>query len=120
MKKILIVEDEETSRKIIGLALKGENRELLFASDGDEAVRMAMEHLPDLIIMDMMLPRIDGFQATKLIKKNTELQKTPIVALTARTEDYDEERSREAGCDDYITKPFRIGYLREKLAKYLE
>ncbi len=119
-KKILIVEDEETCRKIITLTLQGEDRKLFFANDGDEAVRMALEHKPDLILMDMMLPRLDGFQATQLIKRNNDLKDIPIIALTARTGAYDESRALEAGCDGYLTKPFRLDYLRKKLQKYLE
>lgn len=118
-KKVLIVEDEETSRKILEIAIGGKDRELIFAKDGEEAVRMALEHHPDLIVMDVMLPRINGYQAARIIKDNTDLKHTPIVAITARTADYDEEMSRKAGCDDYITKPFRVGYLRDKLAQYL-
>jgi CheY-like chemotaxis protein len=118
--RILIVEDEETSRKVIALALKGDDRELLFARDGDEAVRQAVEHRPDLIVMDMMLPRLDGGQATRIIKANKELKDIPVVALTARTGDYDEDSAREAGCVDYVTKPFRIEHLRERLKAYLK
>jgi CheY-like chemotaxis protein len=118
-RRILIAEDEETSRKVIALALGGDGHELHFAKDGDEVVRMAIELSPDLIIMDLMMPRTDGFKATQLIKKHPDLKNTPIVALTARTGEYDEARARQAGCDDYLTKPFRIGPLRERLARYL-
>jgi DNA-binding response OmpR family regulator len=118
-KKVLIVEDEATSRKIITLAIQKLGYKLLYANDGDEAVRMALEHRPDLIIMDMMLPKVDGFKATQIIKQTHDLKGITILALTARTGSYDEARSREAGCDDYITKPFRVNHLREKLIKYL-
>jgi CheY-like chemotaxis protein len=118
-KKILIVEDEATSRKIISLALEGKDRELLYAKDGDEAVRMTLDHRPDLIIMDVMLPRINGYEAARIIKSNNDLKHIPLVAVTARTADYDEAKAREAGCDDYITKPYRVGFLRDRLARYL-
>ncbi len=118
-KKILIVDDEETSVSILTLAVGTKDRELIFAKDGDEAVRMALSHRPDLILMDVMLPRIDGYQATRIIKNIKELKHIPVVAITARTVDYDEEHARDAGCDDYVTKPFRMGDLRNKLEKYL-
>ncbi len=120
MKTVLIVEDEDTSRRLLALALQGAGRVLLFARDGDEAIRMAMEHRPDLIVMDLMLPRTDGFTATRLIKQNRDLQHIPVVALTARTASFDQVHAQEAGCVDYITKPFRVPFLRERLAKYLE
>jgi len=118
-KKILIVEDESTSREIIALSIGEKNHELIFAGDGDEAVRMAFEHMPNLIIMDIMIPRINGYEATKIIKGNKMLKDIPIIAITARTAKYDEKMAREAGCDDYLTKPFRVANLRDKLNKYL-
>lgn len=118
-KKILIVEDESTSREIIALSIGERTHELIFATDGDEAVRMAFEHMPDLIIMDIMIPRINGYEATKIIKANKILKDIPIIAITARTSKYDEKMAREAGCDDYLTKPFRVANLRDKLNKYL-
>jgi len=117
--KILIVEDEETSLKVLTLALKRPGRELLFARDGEEAVRLAAAERPALIVMDMMLPKLDGFEATQRIKADPALAGIPIVALTARTGDYDERKAREAGCADYITKPYRIDHLRARLAPYL-
>jgi len=119
VKRVLIVEDEETSRKVIALALQRPGRELLFARDGEEAVRIAAEQLPALIVMDMMLPRVDGFEATRRIRANPALDGTPVIALTARTADFDEARARAAGCADYITKPFRIDHLRARLAPFL-
>lgn len=119
-KKVLIVEDEETSRKVITLALKHRNRELLYARDGEEAIAVARAQRPDLIVMDMMLPRLDGFQATLRIKADPELAHIPVAALTARTGDFDERKAREAGCAEYITKPYRIEHLRARLAAYLE
>lgn len=118
-KKILIVEDESTSREIIALSVGEKNHDLIFAGDGDEAVRMAVEHKPDLIIMDIMIPRINGYEATKIIKSNNMLKDIPIIAITARTGKYDEKMAREAGCVDYLTKPFRVANLRDKLNKYL-
>jgi CheY-like chemotaxis protein len=118
-KTVLVVEDEETSRRILSLALQHTGRELIFARDGEEAVRMAGEALPDLIVMDMMLPKLDGFEATRRIRADPRLAAIPVIALTARTGDFDEHKAREAGCADYITKPYRIEQLRARLAPYL-
>lgn len=117
--KVLIVEDEETSLHVLTLALQRHNRELFFARDGEEAVRLATSERPDLIVMDMMLPKLDGFDATRRIKADPALAAIPVVALTARTGDFDERRAREAGCIDYVTKPYRIDHLRARLAPYL-
>lgn len=118
--KILIVEDEETSCRIITLALQRKDRELLFARDGEEAVRLAEAERPALIVMDMMLPKLDGFAATQRILQNPELARIPIVALTARTGDFDEKKARQLGCVDYITKPYRIEHLRARIAEHLK
>ena len=118
-KKILIVDDEETNRKIITLALEGEGREVIFAGDGEEAFTMAKANRPDLIIMDVMLPKINGFEATRRIRGDEELKDVPVIALTARTMDFDKKQAEEAGCDDFITKPFRIGELRRRIESFL-
>lgn len=117
--KVLIVEDEETSLHILTLALQRHNRQLLFARDGEEAVRLATSERPDLIVMDMMLPKLDGFEATRRIKADPALASIPVIALTARTGDFDEHKAREAGCVDYVTKPYRIEDLRARLVQYL-
>ena len=118
-KKILIVEDEDTSRKILTLALEGKDVELIFAGDGEDAVETATKHSPDLIVMDVMLPRLDGFAAARKIRDTAGLRHVPIIALTARTTRYDEKQARDAGCSEFVTKPFRVGELRERIAKYL-
>jgi two-component system, cell cycle response regulator DivK len=117
--RVLIVEDEETSLHIITLALQRHNRELIFARDGEAAVRLATSERPAVIVMDMMLPKLDGFEATRRIKSDPALAAIPVIALTARTGDFDERKAREAGCADYITKPYRIEHLRARLAPYL-
>ena len=118
-KKILIVDDEETSRKILSIALEGKDREIIFAVDGEEAVERALKEKPDLIIMDIDLPRMNGYEAARSIKAAEGFSGTPLVAVTARTVKYSEEMAKEAGCDDYITKPYRLKSIRERLAPYL-
>jgi DNA-binding response OmpR family regulator len=118
-KKILIVEDEDVSRKILTLALEGKRYELIFAGDGENAVEIARQQHPDLIVMDIMLPRVNGFEATRAIRSSPGLEDVPVIALTARTTVYDEKAAREAGCSDFITKPFRIGELRTRIMRLL-
>ena len=102
-----------------------ENSEELFeaggvdAEDGEIAVELARQIRPDLIIMDVMLPRINGFEAARIIRSDEELKEIPILALTARTTLYDEDQAKKAGCSDFMTKPFRIGNLREKIERLL-
>ena len=118
-KKILIVEDEDVSRRILTLALEGKEHELIFAGDGEDAVETARRQRPDLVVMDIMLPRVNGFEATRAIRSSPGLETVPVIALTARTTLYDEKQAREAGCSDYITKPFRIGDLRPRITRLL-
>ena len=120
MKKILIVEDEATSRKILSVALEGPDRKLIFADNGDQAVKLAQEHRPDLIIMDIMLPHLNGFDATGIIKSTPDLIDVPVVALTARTMKYDRDQALKSGCTDFIAKPFRVGDLRRRLSRFLD
>ena len=116
-KKILIVEDEDTSRKILTLALEGKDVELIFAGDGVDAVEMAVKHAPDLIVMDIMLPRMNGLEATEKIRS---LDKDiPIIALTAFAFADDREKSVEAGCTEHLAKPVKIEELKRVLQKYL-
>ena len=118
-KKILIVDDEETSRKILSIALEGRERTLLYAVDGVEAVETALREKPDLIIMDIDLPRMNGYEAAKRIKAAPETAGTPIVAVTARTVKFSAEMAEEAGCVDFITKPYRLNFIRDRLAPLL-
>jgi CheY-like chemotaxis protein len=118
-KKVLIVDDEETSRRILTIALEGKERRLLFAKDGEEAVETAVRERPDLVVMDIDLPKMNGYEAAKRIRSYAELEGTKIVAVTARTVKYSAEMARESGCDDFVTKPYRLAFIRERLAKYL-
>ena len=119
-KKILIVDDEETSRKILSLALNGQNRTLIYAVDGAEAVETALKEKPDLIIMDIDLPRMNGYEAARRIKAEEGFADVPVVAVTARTVKFSGDMAKEAGCDDYITKPYRLNFIRSRLAPFLE
>jgi two-component system cell cycle response regulator DivK len=118
MKKILIVEDVDFNRDLI-VQLLEDNYEILTAADGAEGIQLAEQERPDLILMDLSLPVIDGWEATRRIKANAALQHTPIIALTAHAMRGDEEKARESGCDDYLSKPLDEDVLFAKLAKFL-
>ncbi|MCI8704720.1 MAG: response regulator transcription factor [Anaerotignum sp.] len=110
-KKILIVDDEKNIRDIIIYNLKKEGYQILQAADGEEGVRLAMEEEPDLILLDIMMPKMDGYDACKKIR---ETKNTPIIMLTARAEEVDKVLGLEFGADDYVTKPFGV---RELMAR---
>jgi len=118
MKKILIVEDVDFNRDLI-VQLLEDNYEILTAADGAEGIRLAERERPDLILMDLSLPVIDGWEATRRIKANAALRHTPIIALTAHAMRGDEEKARESGCDDYLSKPLDENVLFAKLGKFL-
>lgn len=103
MEHILIVDDEERIREIISKYARHEGYQVTEAADGSEAVRLCMEYDYDLIVMDIMMPGLDGFEACRRIRKKKEL---PVIMLSARGEEYDRIRGFELGADDYVVKPF--------------
>ena len=118
MRRILIVEDVEFNRDLLVQLLEGDY-EILTAADGATGVELAERAHPDLILMDLLLPVIDGWEATRRIKANPALQHIPIVALTAHAMRGDEEKARASGCDDYLSKPIDESLLFEKLRQLL-
>ncbi len=116
-RRILIVEDNEMNRDMLSRRLVRSDFEVSLACDGEEGVQMAAELAPDLILMDLSLPKLDGWQATAAIKKVTPA--VPIIALTAHAMGGDRERALAAGCDDYDTKPVDIARLLEKIHSLL-
>lgn len=118
-KLILVVEDAAASKEIFQIAIQSKDTDILIASDGEEGVKMAIEKKPDLILMDMMLPLMSGYEATERIKGNPETAHIPVVAVTARAMDPERERAKNAGCDHFIAKPFRLSEIREVIEKYL-
>ncbi len=119
MKKILVVEDVEFNRDLI-VQLLEDDYEVFTAADGAEGIRLAEHEHPDLILMDLSLPIMDGWEATRRIKANAALKGIPIIALSAHAMRGDEEKARQSGCDDYLSKPLDEDLLFEKLAKFLE
>jgi two-component system, cell cycle response regulator DivK len=118
MPKILVVEDVEFNRDLI-VQLLEDDYEVLTAADGAEGIRLAEQERPDLILMDLSLPVIDGWEATRRIKADEALKGIPIIALSAHAMRGDEEKARQSGCDDYLSKPLDEDLLFAKLAKFL-
>jgi two-component system, cell cycle response regulator DivK len=113
--KILLVEDNELNRDMLSRRLQRKGYEVITAVDGQQAIDSATSNLPDLILMDMSLPIIDGWTATKEIKKNPATISIPIIALTAHAMVGDKEKALEAGCNDYDTKPIELDRLLKKI-----
>ena len=118
-KRILIVEDQEDNRTILRDALSTVGYELIEALNGKDGVRLAQSERPDLILMDIQLPEMDGYEATQQIKSIAELKTIPIIAVTSYALSGDEAKARAAGCDGYIAKPFSPRELLAKVRKYL-
>ncbi len=118
MRKILIVEDVEYNRDLLVQLLEDEY-EILTAADGATGIEVAARHRPDLILMDLSLPGVDGWEATRRLKARSETEHIPVIALTAHAMQGDEERARACGCDDYLTKPIDEDQLFAKLARLL-
>jgi len=105
-KRILVIEDTEDNRQIIRDLLTSAGYDIVEAVTGEEGVAMAAKHRPDLILMDMQLPVLDGYEATRRIKANPELATIPVIAVTSYALTGDEAKTREAGCNAYVAKPF--------------
>ncbi|MGH7154378.1 MAG: response regulator, partial [Acetobacteraceae bacterium] len=116
---ILVVEDTEDNRRIIRDLLSAYDYELLEAKDGAEGVAMAQHHHPDLILMDVQLPVLDGYEATRRIKAQPELAHIPVIAVTSYALSGDEAKARDAGCDAYVAKPFSPRQLLAKVREFL-
>lgn len=118
-KTILIVEDEPQNRKLFRDILQFNGYATLEASDGRQGVMLAKENGPDLILMDMQMPVMDGMEATRILKQNEQTKAITIVALTANVMEGDREKIMEAGCYDFIAKPFRLKEFLDKIDGYL-
>jgi len=119
MNKILLVEDNEMNRDMLSRRLERKGFEVVIAVDGQQGVDLAGSESPALILMDLSLPVLDGWEATRLIKADPATQNIPVIALTAHAMAGDEQKAREAGCDDYDTKPVDLKRLLEKIGKFL-
>jgi len=119
MPKILLVEDNETNRDMLSRRLERRGYQVAIALDGEQGVSMAGLEPPDLILMDMSLPVLDGWEAARLLKAAPETRAIPIIALTAHAMVGDREKAIESGCDDYDTKPVEFQRLLEKIETIL-
>ena len=118
-KKILVVDDAEFNRDLI-VQLLSDDYEILEAVDGADGVQKAEQEKPDLILMDLGMPVMDGWQATRIIKANGELKHIPVIAVTSHAMVGDEKQAREAGCDDYLPKPINEEELIQKVKSFLQ
>jgi len=116
---ILIADDEPTNRYIIKLALSQDGYKLIEAKNGEEAIQLAKKHTPDIILMDAMMPKMDGFEAIKKIKNDEELNKIPILMITALNSQEDKIKAFESGANDYLSKPFEPEELYLRIQKLL-
>ncbi|MCA9715656.1 MAG: response regulator [Myxococcales bacterium] len=118
-KKILIVEDNELSRDMLSRRLRRKGYEVITAEDGETGIVKAEANLPDVILMDLSLPKLDGWETTRRIKGMSQTQNIPVIALTAHAMSGDREKAIDAGCDDYDTKPVDLRRLLTKIQRFL-
>lgn len=119
MSRLLLVEDNEMNRDMLSRRLLRQGFEVLIAVDGQQALDMVKQDRPDLILMDLSLPVMDGWEATRRLKQDPETQKIPIIALTAHAMDGDRAQIEATGCNDYDTKPVELPRLLQKIAQLL-
>jgi len=118
-KRILIIEDQDDNRTIMRDLLNTAGYRLIEAVDGEEGVKLAQSERPDLILMDIQLPILDGYEATRRIRASVELKSIPIIAVTSYALSGDDARARAAGCDGYVAKPFSPRELLAKVREFL-
>ena len=118
-KRILVVEDQEDNRQILRDLLGNAGYEMIEAEDGEQALVQAAKHRPDLILMDIQLPIMDGYEATRRLKTDPALKAIPIIVVTSYALSGDEAKARAAGCDAYIAKPYSPRALLAKMREYL-
>ncbi len=119
-KAVLVIEDDHINMKLVRALLKIGDYQILEAYDAEKGIAVAREHRPDLILMDIQLPVIDGLHATKIIKKDEAIKTIPIIALTALTMPGDDKKALEAGCAAYITKPIDTRIFLDTIAQYID
>jgi len=118
-KKILVVDDEVDLVETVRFPLEMEGYHVLVSYNGEDALNQARKENPDLILLDLMLPKLDGYKVCRLLKFDERYKHIPILMLTAKTQEKDKVLGLETGADEYITKPFEMDYLMEKVKEYL-
>ena len=119
MKKILIADDRPEVVELIRVTLEGGDYEIVDASDGEETLKKARLEKPDLVLLDVAMPKMDGFEVCRKLKKDPQTKEIPIIMLTAKGQEIDQEKGREVGARDYITKPFSPSALLIKIEEIL-
>ena len=117
--RILVVDDEEDLGRILKFALMAAGHDVLLALDGAEGLRMAREESPDLILLDLMLPKIDGYKVCRMLKFDDRYKHIPVVILSARTQEVDKQMAHETGADLFITKPYNLGEILSTIQQLL-
>lgn len=120
MKKILIVDDEQDIMESLKFVLEASGYTCYCAYNGEDGLRLAKEIIPDLMILDVMMPKINGFKISRLLKFDNKYKNIPILMVTARTQDEDKLIGEETGADEYITKPFELDDIVKRVDKYLK
>ena len=120
MKKVLIVDDEQDIVESLNFVLDAEGYECHTAYNGEDGLKLAKELVPDLIILDIMMPKMNGYKISRLLKFDKKYQDIPIIMLTARSQEEDKLIGEETGANEYITKPFDLEYVIENVNKYLK
>jgi DNA-binding response OmpR family regulator len=118
--RILVVDDEEDLGRILKFALMAAGHQVLLAMDGAEGLRMAREESPDLILLDLMLPKIDGYKVCRMLKFDERYKHIPVVILSARTQEVDKQMARETGADLFITKPYNLNEILTTIQQLLQ
>ena len=117
--KILVVDDNQDSRELVLKILKRKGHQLIEAVDGEDALEKVAAEQPDLILMDISLPKIDGYEVTRRLKQNKKFASIPVIALTAHAMKGDKEKSLASGCDDYISKPINVRDFYDRIKVFL-
>ena len=119
MKKILIVDDEQDIVESLKFVLEAADFTCYCAYNGEDGLRLAKNIIPDLIILDVMMPKINGYKISRLLKYDSKYKNIPILMITARSQEEDRVIGEETGADEYITKPFKVDYVVEKVKNYI-
>lgn len=117
--KILVVDDNQDSRELVIKILKGKGHQFVEAVDGEDALKQVAAEQPDLILMDISLPKIDGYEVTRRLKQNNQLASIPVIALTAHAMKGDMEKALAAGCEGYISKPINVRDFYDRIKEFL-
>jgi DNA-binding response OmpR family regulator len=118
-KKILIIEDEAVVAQLVRLVIDKEAIDVFVATDGEQGIQKAKAEKPDLIFLDIMLPKTNGYEVIKALRRDPATAATPIVVISARAGEEGKKKILEAGCEDFIPKPFKIGQIKDAISRYL-